>query len=56
MNIRWAMYTISFLASIVILVTGFVTGERVFVLTGIAIGIGLYFSRGYINPDNTDKK
>lgn len=48
------MYTISFVASIVILTTGFITGKPEFVLTAIAIGIGLYFSRGYINPDNSD--
>lgn len=48
MNARWFMYVIAFLIGIFFLVTGFVRGDVALVFVGFAIGIGLYFSRRYI--------
>ena len=48
MNLRWGLYVAAFVIGTFILITGFIQGDAALVLVGVAIGIGLYFSRGYI--------
>ena len=48
MNLRWFLYVIAFLISIVLMVFGVINGDAAPVLASVAIGAGLFVSRKYI--------
>ena len=51
MNARWYLYVATFLLGISLVVAGIVQGNSSVVFVGVIIGVVLFFSRKYIEPE-----
>ncbi len=51
MTTRWYLYVATFLLGISLIVAGIVQGNSRVVFVGVIIGVVLFFSRKYIEPE-----